>query len=374
MLKDQPRVALYLRALYGGGAERALVNLARGLVEQGIAVDFLLNEVGGAYQDQVPPEVRIVDLNTQRTLQVGLPRLVRYLRRERPVALLSALHYNVEIALWAKYLAGVPTRVVVCEQNTLSINVNSEVSRNERLSPLLTRLFYRFADGIVAVSQGVAQDLSQVAGLPRERIQVIHNPAVTPELAARAQEPVEHPWFETGQPPVILGVGRLADQKDFPTLIRAFAQVHQQRSARLMILGEGKQRKQLLALARELKVEAAVALPGFVANPYAYMARAAALVLSSAWEGLPTVLIEAMAVGTPVVSTDCPSGAAEILDQGKYGWLVPVGDHAAIAVALLKILAGEVKPVDPGWLRQFSLEDSTQRYLELFGIPQVSPS
>ncbi|MEW5860320.1 MAG: glycosyltransferase [Cyanobacteriota bacterium] len=381
MPQDPPRIALFLRNLGNGGAERIMLSLAQGFAKQGQKVDMVLTKAEGTYLAQVPPEVRVVDLKASQfdnrknfkfptSLQStsSLPKLVRYLRQERPLALLSATHYPNEIAVLAKHLARVPTRIVVSEHITLSVEARRVDQRSSRLAPLMARLFYPWADGIVAVSKGVAQDLALITRLPLERHPVIYNPVITPELIEKAKQPVEHPWFTDGEPPVVLGVGRLVEQKDFATLIRAFAEVRRVRPARLMILGDGKERSQLNTLVRELGLENDVALIGFVKNPYAYMARAAVFVLSSAWEGLPTVLIEAMAVGTPVVSTNCESGPEEILNNGKYGALVPVGDSKAIAQAILSVLAGNFKQVDPDWLDQFTWETSTQKYIDLLGI------
>lgn len=334
MAETSPHVALFVYSLDGGGAERVMANLACSFVKRGLKVDVVLIKAEGPYLAQLPPEVNVVELKALR-VAARVPHLVRYLQRERPTALLSSMHYANEVALWAKRLSGVPTRVVVCEQNNLSRYARYTSRTAERWTPLWTKLFYPWADGIVAASQGVAKDLGQVTGLPLERVRVIYNPVVTPDLAARAKEPVEHPWFAPGEMPVVLGVGRLVGQKDFPTLIRAFAQVRQVRPSRLMILGgNAGSRPVLKALVQELGLESDVAMPGFVDNPYAYMAQAAVFALSSRWEGFGNVIVEAMAVGTPVVSTDCESGPAEILDHGKYGLLVPVGDSQALAAAI----------------------------------------
>jgi glycosyltransferase involved in cell wall biosynthesis len=253
-------------------------------------------------------------------------------------------------------------------QTAISPESQNITQLKRRLTPQLVRWFYPWAESIVPVSQGVAEDLARI-GLSLERVQVIYNPVVTPELFEKAQEPVEHPWFSPGQPPVILGVGRLEQQKNFSTLIRAFAQVHQQHSARLIILGEGSERSYLESLIKELGLTENVALPGFVANPYAYMARAAMFVLSSAWEGLPTVLIEAMAVETPVVSTDCDSGPAEILKNGKYGKLVGVGDIKGLAEAMISTLT---EPTDLRALQQrtvdFSVDGVLAQYMQVLGV------
>jgi glycosyltransferase involved in cell wall biosynthesis len=189
---------------------------------------------------------------------------------------------------------------------------------------------------------------------------------MTSELSVLAEAPMKDPWLAGGEPPVILGVGRLATQKDFSTLLHAFARVRSQRPARLLILGEGDKRFELEALAQNLGLARDVRLPGYADNPFAYMRRCSVFVLSSAYEGLPTVLIEAMACGAPVVSTDCPSGPAEILEGGRYGCLVPIGDPDAMASAILTILQDAP---DTTRTRQraemFSIEASVDQYLNL---------
>lgn len=364
-------IAIFLRDLYGGGAERVMLNLAYGFIQRGLKVDLVIARAQGQYLAQIPPGVRLVDLKAP-WMPSSPTKLVQYLRRHNPVTLLTALHYPCEIALWAKRISRVSTRVVVSEHNTLSLEAQRIPQTSVRLTPLAARLFYPWADGIVAVSQGVAKDLACVTGLPLERIKVIYNPVVVPDLLTQAKEFVDHPWLKPGEPPVVLGVGRLFAQKDFPTLIRAFAQVRQIRPARLMILGSGPEEPRLIALVRELGLEEDVAMPGFVQNPYAYMAQSAVFVLSSAWEGLGNVLVEAMAVGTPVVATNCECGPEEILDGGKYGLLTPVGDSKAMAEAILKVLSGNAKKVAPSWLDQFTLEACTQQYLDALGLTQTS--
>ena len=353
-----------------GAVERILFNLAEAFAERGHRVDLVLCHVAEPYRDRVPPGVRVVELQSRARwhgrvaglaadpmgfvpllLPTVLPwkpskippyvsDLTHYLRREKPTALLSAKSYPNLTALWAKRRTDVATRVVISEHVHLSRDLQSQRRpkwRKRFVGPVFRR-FYPWADAIVGVSDGVADDLSRLARLPRERITTIYNPVVTSALHAQARAPLDHPWFRPDAPPVVLGIGRLHRQKDFPTLLSAFARVRAQRPVRLVILGKGKLRAELEMLARTLGIAADVAMPGFVENPYAYMARAAVFALSSASEGLPTVLIEALSCGCPVVSTDCPSGPAEILDGGAYGPLVPVGDDAALAQAICATL------------------------------------
>jgi glycosyltransferase involved in cell wall biosynthesis len=358
------RIALFLPSLIAGGAQRVMVNLARGLADRGLDVDLVLSTAEGPYLSEVSRSVRLVDLKARRVL-ASLPKLVRYLRAERPRALLSTLTYANVVALWAARLARVSTRVVVREANTLSLASQGATDGRDRILPALARHCYPWADGIVAVSEGAAGDLARTTALPRERISVLDNPSITPELRALAAAPLDEPWFRPGAPPVILGVGRLSKQKDFPSLLRAFADVRRAREARLLILGEGEDRSGLAALIAELGLSADAALPGFVQNPFAYMARAAVFVLSSAWEGSPGALIQALACGAPVVATDCESGPREILQGGRFGQLVPCGDVPALSAAILTAIDGP-RAVVPreAWYR-FSQDAAVDGYLRV---------
>lgn len=361
------RLAIFLPSLCGGGAERAMLNLAQGLARRARAVDLVLAQATGPYLGEVCAPLRLVDLKASRVLS-SLPSLVRYLRRERPDALISALNYANVVAIWARRLAGTPSRVLVNEQNTISRSARSSPRRRQRMTPHLIRHFYPWANFVVGNSRGVADDLYAVTGLPRERIQMLYNPVITPELREKAQAPLAHPWFEAGQPPVVLAVGRLTQQKDFPSLIRAFARVRRNRPCRLLILGEGTDRPALETLVSELGLAGDVALPGFVNNPYAYMRRASLYVLSSRWEGLPTVLIEALYCGLPIVATDCPSGSREILGDGRHGILVPVADEPALSEAIAAGLAGQApRPAEESW-RPYALETVVDQYLELLSV------
>ncbi len=348
-----------------------MINLMDSLVKRGLRVDLVLDYYCySPFRAMIPPAVQVVLLDAEKSLH-RLPRLMDYLRREQPTAVITANDFANQLAVLARKLTGVPTRVLLTVRTHLSTEIAAKTHRSAKLIPLSAKLMYPWADAIVTVSKGVGVDLARLTGISAERIQTVYNPVITPEMQMKAMEPVKHPWFQDGEVPVIVGVGRLELQKDFEMLIRAFARVRQVRPARLVILGDGKLRATLMAQVAALGLQADVDLPGFVENSHAYLAKAAAFALSSAWEGLGLVVIEALALGTPVVSTDCPSGPAEILDDGRYGELVPVGDDQAMAAGLLKVLAGEHKPVDQAWLKQFTADHAASRYLELLGIKQA---
>ena len=359
---DEP-LAIFLPGLYDGGAERILLNLAEGIAARGFPVDLVLSRAEGPYMSQIPDSVRVIDLKAARVLMC-LPALVHYLRTERPAAMLSALYANI-IAVWARRITGIPQRVVISEHNTLTSVSHGEKDLRWKLYPELARWFYPWADGIIAVSKGVADDLTLTTKLSPTQIQVIYNPIVTPDLQKRSEAPLDHPWFRRGEPPVVLGVGRLTAQKAFGLLIEAFARVRKSQSARLIILGEGEERPKLEAMIRQLGLEQDVDLPGFVSNPYPYMAHAALFVLSSKWEGLPTVLVEAMSLGTPVIATDCPSGPREILGNNQYGQLVPVDDPGALTLAIQNSLAHHISCSSEESWKPFKLDVVTDQYLSL---------
>ncbi len=363
-MSTQPaRLAFFLPGLYGGGAERIVLNLAGGIAAKGHPVDLVLARAEGAYLSQVPQGMRLIDLKAPRVLG-SVPALASYLRRERPAALLSAMFANI-IAVWARRLAHAGQRLVITEHNTLSSVVRNQNDVRWKWYPRLAGWFYPWADGIVAASKAIADDLARNTTIPRERIGVIYNPVITHSLREKAQEPLRDAWYEAGEPPVIVAVGRLTQQKGFDVLIRAFAMIRKERRAHLLILGEGDLRPKLEALVNELGLAEDVRMPGFVQNPYPYMARAALFVLPSRWEGLPTVLIEALYLGTPVVATDCPGGTREILMDGKYGHLAPVDDPVALADSMGAALARQALHLPEESWRRYDAELVADRYLKL---------
>jgi glycosyltransferase involved in cell wall biosynthesis len=366
MVNNTHTIALFSQSMAGGGAERVVANLTQSLVQRGLSVHLLLARAHGQMLVDIPPSIRIVDFGQNHVI-CTLPYLLNYVHTERPAILISFLTHANLVALWAVHLAHTQTKVIVSDHIVVSRHAEATPGVKEDLLPRLARIFYRRANAIIAVSQGVADDLVNNIGVSRNKTHVIYNPIVTPALLEKMQIVPSHPWFVPGTPPVVLAVGRLTAQKDYPALLRTFALARQEREMHLLILGEGEKRFELEGMVRSLGLENDVQMPGFVSNPYVYMARASVFVLSSAWEGLPSVLIEALACGAPIVSTDCPSGPAEILENGKYGKLVPVGDPDAMARAILATL--DSIP-DRRLLQQraqvFSLETVTSQYIDLF--------
>lgn len=330
-------VALFVPSLAGGGGERAILEVARQLIRNKVTTDLLVTRRGGAFFDLVPEQVRLVDMQSWKTLTC-LPKLIRYIRREQPTVLMSSLDMGNLTALLAKVFFTRKLRLIIRQENhcTETYRLSGFVLR---CLSLLRIWLMPAADAIIAVSHGVAQDLQRVAPRAAGLVQVIPNPVVTPMIFDKAKLPVSHPWFGDSRIPVILTAGRLLiSQKDQPTLFKAFAEVLKFRAGRLILLGEGPDRFKLIALARQLGIYESIDFVGFQPNPFAYMRQSRAFVLSSISEGLPSVLIEAMACGTPVVSTDCPAGPREILEDGKWGYLVPVGDWKGLAHAILATL------------------------------------
>lgn len=326
-------ISILLTDLRGGGAERVAVNLANSFIKRGYAVDIVMLDANGELLSNLHPSIRVVDLKIKR-IRWALPALLRYLRQARPTALLAFIWPLTVIALWARMISRVRTRLVVVEHTTWS---RSELLKLWSVGwQIRTSMhcFFPTADGIVAVSQGAADDLSGFASLNRSAITVIYNPVVDDGPAPFIVPPAEPMGWCVGAHNRVLAVGTLKDIKDYGTLLNAFATLRQQVDARLLILGEGECRAALEAQARSLGISDSVFMPGFVKDTTPYYRHADLHVLSSTGEGFGNVIVEALAEGTPVVSTDCPSGPREILRGGQFGRLVPVGDVGALAAAM----------------------------------------
>lgn len=365
------RIAIYLPSLGGGGPERALLNLARGLAGRGFSVELVLASAIGHFLELVPEQVRLVDLGCRRTLSSLVP-LVCHLRRKRPDLLVSSLPHANALALLANRLLRHPLPVVALRTSAFSLRY-ADANLKERLAMQLEKRLFPSAQAVVAVSQGVADDLKREVPRAAHLVRRIHDPVVWPEHAEKAAEPLAHPWFAEAGPPVILAAGRLVALKDHATLLRAVARLAGHRPVRLVILGEGPEQKRLNKLAEMLHISHLVDFPGFQLNPLPFMNGAHAFALTSTYEALPNALIQAMACGTPVVSTDCPTGPREILEDGRWGRLTPVGDAEALAAALLATLDD---PVPSSLLKAraacYSAQESIDGYAtvmaELLGV------
>ncbi len=378
------RIGIFIFALTWGGATRRIITLSEAFRKRGHYVKFIVVERDGHLAGMIPG-TEVIELrpgfkkllfpfvSKKRKIELCDTALAKFLKdaecqHQVDILLSAANHVNIT-AISAKLLSATTIPVVLRISNHLSASLQGQKSRKKEKRFKKACCRYPRADGFIAVSKNIAEDTSEALNIPPKRIKVIYNPTFTPELLSRANETVQHPWLRKrpNDPPVILGAGRLVPQKNFDLLIKAFKIALQNRALRLIILGEGKDRPKLEALVSALGMEDRVDLPGFVENPLAYMARADIFCLSSRFEGLPGVLIEAIATGCPVVSTESPGGTSEILDNGRYGLLVPVEDEQALSDAMLKALDTEWNSEElKRRAATFSVDRAAEEYLNLF--------
>jgi glycosyltransferase involved in cell wall biosynthesis len=359
---DQRRIAIVLATLGEGGAERIAINLADGFVKRGHQVDLVVVRPVGPLVKVVPPGVRVVDLKAGRA-RAAIRSLRSYIRDEGPDVLL-AINYEANfLTLLSSIGLREKARTILTVHCGPHQYIGTLSLRTRLLYLAAIRLLYPAADAIVAVSHGIEADFKKL-GIKGESIRTIYNPVLRDDFDELARAEVDHDWFRKAQGPVIVTVGRLTLQKDHRLLLRSFQRLASPH-ARLMIIGDGELRTELEREAAERGLSDRVFFAGYRDNPYPYMQSAQLFVLSSRWEGLPTVLIEAMATGTPVVSTDCPHGPREILEDGRWGALVPVGDVDALAKAMSEILDhGGVNAAERAG--EFGVEAAAKKYLALF--------
>ncbi len=407
-------LAFYIHSVKSGlGAEKVVLNVASGLAAQGREVDLIIENPDSDLFETLHPNVRLVDLRKGAaaplfdvlfrfaSLALNLARgaksdpfgrvpfrtavtrflykrrpplyaLNRYLSSRRPESIISFLNYPNVALLLASQLGKGDTRIYVNVRNHISSSVSGAKSKRMREMPVLMCNLFPLADGVVAVSDGVAVDITRLTDTPTNRVTTILNPIRFQEILELANAPPSHPWLRPDGPPLVLGAGKMKPQKDFPTLLKAFARLRKERQAKLVILGDGADGARLKALAEQLGIGQDVDFPGYVKNPFVYYRHASVFVLSSAWEGLPNVLLEAMACGCPVVSTDCPSGPSEILEGGRLGRLVPIGDDDAMARAIVETLdqtATRQAPVEHA--RRFAFDRILAAYDKLLTRPAV---
>jgi len=364
------RVVFFIPDLGGGGAERVVVNLVNHYVENGQPITLVLARAQGELLDRLDPRVELVNLAVP-TKALAVFALARYLRRTRPDCLVSHMDIANVAACAAQRLSGYAAkRLVLCCHLMFSIQLRAFRRPKDRAVARMMRLLYPIADRYIAVSHGVARDVATLAELPLERFDVIHNPAYDDTIPQQAAVDPNHPWLGTKDRdvPVVISAGRLTPEKDFTTLLEAIEQARRKREIRLIVLGTGPLAGELQAHAEKLGIMDAVDFLGFRANPFAYISRTNVFALSSRWEGFGNVIVEALACGTPVVATDCPSGPAEILENGRYGRLVPTGDAETLALTLLKSLdAQHDAEALRAHARSFSVTTAAQAYWRSIG-------
>lgn len=359
-----PRLAIIGPIKAWGGIEGKIVTLCREFADHGVRPEIVLLRGGEVpYPERLDTRVAVHHLRTH-SKRDGVPAVRDWLRHHRPDAVLTLKDHGAQVVLLARMLGRLDVPVYVKVTNTLSLVARRAVQR------WMIRRLYPRADGVIGNSAGVVEDLARSFAIPRQRLHTIHNPTVTEDFPVRAEADVGHPWLGADAAvPVVIGVGRFTAQKDFSLLLRAFARVRREFPCRLILLGDGPDRAALEAEVERLGMGGDVDMPGFVADTLPYVARAALFVLSSRYEGLSNVLIEALAVGTPAVATDCPSGSAEILEQGRWGRLVPVGDEEALAAAMQAALEDPGShPVPVTAVDRFRAGPVARRYLEVMRI------
>lgn len=365
-INNRKRICLFAPNLEGGGAERVISILAAYLSESGYQVDLILVEAIGPYLNDIPDSVKIIDFQCKRVIST-LPKLIKYLSNQKPDILFTSHMHASTAALWAVKLACVKTRVFI-RQPTMLIPSSQKQSWNSKLRRKLFLITSKSAYRIIVTSESMSKEFRSLSSVSSDKIIVIHNPVPIDVIQEKSLEPNGHSWFEKGQPPVILAVGRFTTVKDFKTLIKAFYIVHNQMSARLIILGEGSLRLELESLIKHLGIEEFVQMPGFVSNPYHYMKSSKVFVLSSLWEGFPNSMVESMACGTAIVATNCDGGTSEILEYGKWGELVPIKNEIRMADAIIETLNIKNPPNVTERVKGFSIQQIFKEYEELFNL------
>lgn len=367
---NNTHIAVYIPSLGSGGGDKMALNLCRGLSKLKYNVDLIV------LKDDVLKNNLINSLELHNTRLIYFDKntkkrirdLVNYLKKEQPEVILSAKGGDVE-TIKAKKIAKVATKVVLRHGTTFSQRDKYRPFFRRIISKIKLRWIFSRADLIIANSKGVANDVIKIGKIPAEKVKVLPNPTIVPEMFKLGEEKIEHEWFLNKDSYIILGAGGFRKSKDFPTLVKAFFLLQKEVSARLVILGQGRQKKKIEGLIEYFGIKDKVWLPGHEDNPYKFMAKSDLFVLTSLWEGCPNVLIEALAFGTPVVSTDCPSGPREILQNGIYGKLVPLRDPEKLKEAMKFTLKN---PMPKHFLKQavtsYTLDESCKAYAMALGL------
>ena len=364
-----PRIGFFLATSGHSGVDRAMKNLIPSIAKRGYQVELIKIKNHGPNLNVVEPNIKINNLATQHVYS-SFFHLIKYLSKNPPEILLTDKDRVNRTAIIAKLITRAKTKLFVRCGTTVSINLASRGIIDRLIQKNSMRTLYRFANKVLVPAKSVAEDMANYTGLDLEHIKSVPSPVVSDDIFKKEFPIPNHPWYLKKSHPIILGVGELCKRKDFETLIKSFKIFMQHIECKLVILGKGKQKDYLQRLINKLVLKNHVDLPGFVNDPYSYMAHANVFVSSSLWEGSSFVLVEALAVGTPVVSTNCPGGHEEVLEKGRFGRLVPVKDPEKMAEAILETLKN---PPDPEFIKQaarpYTISASTDAYLKVFGLP-----
>lgn len=366
---NQNRIAFFFSTSGHSGVDRIVKNLIPAIIARGYTVDLLHVRRHGPNIEEPIKGLRIIDTGTRHTYLAVLA-LKRYLQTEQPVVMFSDKDRVNRTALLANYLAGSKTRMILSQGTTVSIDLAHRGWLERCIQKFSMGRLYRHAYNVITVASRVADDMSAYTGLPRESITAVPSPYIPQALLDEPQPLPDHHWYAEPHIPIIIGVGELSNRKDFATVIRGFAKLRQHTECRLIILGKGREHDALSALAVELGVAKDIDLAGFQPNPYRFMAHAALFVTASRWEGLPAVICEALAVGTPVIASKAP-GHCEALQDGKVGALFDFGDDTRLAELMQSSLrantaVGGLKDA----ARAYEIEAATSCYLQAFGLPE----
>lgn len=358
------KISFILASLNVGGVEKNTLRLIKGFLDRGYSVDLLVVRNEGMYKEQLDRRINLIALNKKR-ISHSFFKIISYFKKNKPAALISAKDYVNIVVILASLLSGTKVKIITSTRTQVSIELSTQNKIIRLLNIFLMKVTYPFAAHLVAVSKGVADDLASLIGLDSRKIHVVYNPIIDDEIHVKKDIIVDNLRNQSDEY-ILVSAGRLVVQKDYPTLLKAIKLVSKKKDVKLIILGEGDQRKKIEGMIHQLELSDKVYLKGNVSNPYPYMKEADLFVLSSKWEGFGNVIVEALAVGTPVVSSDSPSGPSEILEGGKYGVLVPVENPELLA-------RGIIEGLDKDWdievlinrSNEFSVERAVSSYIKL---------
>lgn len=359
----KPKILFILPSLGGGGAERTILNLINNLDRQRFKPQLAVLNLEGEYLDLLRKDIKVFDLKKSRA-RYAILELTKLINKEKPnIVLGTIVQIRILLHFVKKLSRHKPIFITRCE------NFQSKTEEN-RIIKFLSDVSLRTSDYIITISRGIAKDLIEHHDVKEEKIRIIYNPINLENVQKLAKKPLNHPWF-LSQEPVIIAVGRLTKQKGFSYLIKALFLIHPETKAKLVILGQGPEKEKLKELSKQLNIEKEVEFLGFQKNPYRFITQAKVFVLSSLWEGFGNVIIEAMACGCPVVSTNCQSGPSEILENGKYGILVPIANSKSLAGGILKLLDNsklrkELSEKGRQKVKDFDIKKIVKEYQDLF--------